>query len=432
MMNTNRDGYRKTELGWIPGDWKVFSLEELFTFKNGLNKEKEYFGKGTPIVNYVDVFKNRGLYSKDIKGLVEVSEQEKNNFAVKKGDVLFTRTSETIEEIGYTTVILDDVKDTVFSGFVLRARPRTNKLDELFCKYCFSGYRTRKEIKKKSSYTTRALTSGTLLNGVKICIPEHIGEQHKIGKIISEVEKEINYIDNHIIDLTELKRALIEQLMSKGIGHIEYKDTEIGKIPITWDILSLSEISIGGASYGIGAAAVAYNDYLPRYLRISDIDDNYALSNLDKKSVDNIASSDYVLEYGDIVFARTGNTTGKSYVYSEKDGELVYAGFLIRFRINQSKANVEFIKYIAQSKRYWNWVKTMSQRSGQPGINAKEYSLFVVPMPPLEEQNRIAAILMSFDQQILQYQQQKNDYIQLKRGLMQQLLTGKIRVRVDN
>lgn len=115
------------------------SLGEIFEFKNGLNKEKEYFGYGTPIVNYMDVFKYSGIYGSDIKGKVYLNAQEIRNYEVKKGDVFFTRTSETIDEIGISTVVLDDVINTVFSGFVLRARPKNLLLDLEFKKFCFSS-----------------------------------------------------------------------------------------------------------------------------------------------------------------------------------------------------------------------------------------------------------------------------------------------------
>ena len=117
-------GYRKTKVGIIPVDWKLIKLGQIFDFKNGLNKGKEFFGKGTPIVNYMDVFKNNCITAQDLKGRVSVSNDELRNYEVCKDDVFFTRTSETINEIGLTAVIIEELKNTVFSGFVLRARPK--------------------------------------------------------------------------------------------------------------------------------------------------------------------------------------------------------------------------------------------------------------------------------------------------------------------
>ncbi|MEW8957438.1 MAG: hypothetical protein AB2369_12995, partial [Clostridium sp.] len=110
-----KEGYSKKDVGSIPNEWQVKTIGELFEFKNGLNKEKEFFGKGTKIINYVDVFKNRALDNNIIQGLVEVSEKEKQLFNTKKGDVFFTRTSETVDEIGMTSVLLENINDLVYS-----------------------------------------------------------------------------------------------------------------------------------------------------------------------------------------------------------------------------------------------------------------------------------------------------------------------------
>lgn len=113
---------KQTEIGLLPEDWEVVKIGQSFTFKNGLNKEKEYFGYGYPIVNYMDVFRNTSISKRDIKGKVFVSRQELKNFEVDKGDVLFTRTSETQEEIAYSAVIVEKLDKTVFSGFVFKSK----------------------------------------------------------------------------------------------------------------------------------------------------------------------------------------------------------------------------------------------------------------------------------------------------------------------
>ncbi|MBN1295595.1 hypothetical protein JXA80_02365, partial [bacterium] len=89
-------GYKQTDIGPIPEDWDLHTIGDYFEFKNGLNKAKEFFGYGTPIVNYMDVYKHSGLYKKDIFGKVTLSKEEIRNYQVKKGDVFFTRTSETL------------------------------------------------------------------------------------------------------------------------------------------------------------------------------------------------------------------------------------------------------------------------------------------------------------------------------------------------
>ena len=169
----------------------TLSLGELFSFKNGLNKGKEFFGKGSPIVNFTDVYNKNRLFSSSLKGRVDVTPEEIERFNVVKGDVFFTRTSETKEDIGMASVITEDVKDCVFSGFVLRARPITSLLFPEYCSYCFSTKDFREEIVRYSSYTTRALTSGTILSKLTITVPP-LDEQRRIVNILDKFESLCN------------------------------------------------------------------------------------------------------------------------------------------------------------------------------------------------------------------------------------------------
>ena len=138
------------------GEWCKTTIGQNFEFKNGLNKEKEFFGHGTPIINFVDVYHLTAIHKKQVNGYVELSNKEMANFSVRKGDVFFTRTSETINDIGMSATLVEDIENCVFSGFVLRARPVNKKLDNLYKSYCFSIEPVRKEIVTKSSYMAPA------------------------------------------------------------------------------------------------------------------------------------------------------------------------------------------------------------------------------------------------------------------------------------
>jgi type I restriction enzyme S subunit len=190
------------------------SVGELFEFKNGLNKGKEYFGKGTPIVNFTDVFKHRYLTAGMLKGTVNVTPKEIGLYSAQKGDVFFTRTSETQEEIGMASVLVDDVESCVFSGFVLRARPKTSLLLPKYCSYCFSSYTLRKEIVKSSSYTTRALTSGTKLSRLIIPVPS-LEEQARIVTILDLFGTLINDISQGLPAEISARRKQYEYYRDK-------------------------------------------------------------------------------------------------------------------------------------------------------------------------------------------------------------------------
>ena len=119
----------------------------------------------------MDVFSISGLRSGDIAGLVDVSRKEIDSFSCKKGDVFFTRTSETLDEIGVASVLLENIENAVFSGFVLRARPINDDLVDDFKKYCFASKSVRQQIVSKGTYTTRALTNGRVLSSILLVVP---------------------------------------------------------------------------------------------------------------------------------------------------------------------------------------------------------------------------------------------------------------------
>ena len=206
-------GYKKTSVGIVPNEWTEHALGDIFKFKNGLNKEKEAFGQGTPIVNYTDVWKKRGLRAKDIKGRVALSEKEIQAYEAKAGDVFFTRTSETIDEIGYSSVLLEDVENAVFSGFILRARPYNDLVCSEYHQYCYSEPLMRQEIIKRSSMTTRALTSGPMLSQVAINLPSQ-REQSKIAEILMKWDKAIELQEEYIDILEIRKRYLMKKLLT--------------------------------------------------------------------------------------------------------------------------------------------------------------------------------------------------------------------------
>lgn len=207
-----------------------------------------------------------------------------------------------------------------------------------------------------------------------------------------------------------------------------YKKTEIGIIPQEWEVKRLVELCQNTGDYGINAPAIPYQEDLPTYLRITDIDGWGKFIKTDKASVNNPNSSQYILREGDIVFARTGATVGKTYLYAPKDGQLIFAGFLIRFTPNPNKIIPYYLKVYTETTTYWNWVRVISQRSGQPGINSVEYGTMKLAVPPLAEQRKIAEILGMWDEAI-EKQSRLIEKLELrKRGLMQRLLIGRTRL----
>ena len=207
-----------------------------------------------------------------------------------------------------------------------------------------------------------------------------------------------------------------------------YKQTEIGVIPEDWDVSRIGQHLRRAPSYGLNAPATAFDSQLPTYLRITDITDEGRYTVAAKASVNHPAAASYLLEPGDIVFARTGASVGKSYLYDAEDGNLVFAGFLIRISPDPKSLVPGFLSFYAQSGSYWNWVKAHSQRSGQPGINAREFASLPIQIPTVVEQEAIAEALGDADALVESIRQLIAKKRQLKQGAMQELLTGRRRL----
>ena len=163
---------------------------------------------------------------------------------------------------------------------------------------------------------------------------------------------------------------------------------------------TLEELSIGKGSYGIAASAVPFEASLHTYLRITDINDDGSLNKSGLMSVDEVDAEKYLLKPNDIVFARTGNSTGRSYFYDGSDGELVYAGFLIKFSLDSAKVNPRILKYYTHSKPYYDWVQSFGTGSTRGNINAKTYGNMPIPLPPRDIQDKVVDVLKSLDDKI--------------------------------
>lgn len=167
-----------------------------------------------------------------------------------------------------------------------------------------------------------------------------------------------------------------------------------------WRKVKLKDLTTDGkGSYGIGASAVPYNSHLYRYLRITDINDDGTIDETKKVSVDEPNADSYILAKNDIVFARTGASTGRSYFHNS-DEELVYAGFLIKFSICPDKVNPQYIKYYALSQEFNNWVGRIGTGSTRPNINAQTYGNLEIPIPPRRQQDFLADTLSCLDAKI--------------------------------
>ena len=184
----------------------------------------------------------------------------------------------------------------------------------------------------------------------------------------------------------------------------EWKKTKFGDIATGFD-------------YGMNAAAKNY-DGVNKYIRITDIDEaSSTYTDKDIVSPDGILTDNYLVNNRDILLARTGASTGKSYLYKQSDGKLYYAGFLIR--ANVTTHDPYFVFSQLHTHRYWRWVSIMSARSGQPGINSQEYSSFPIYTTSIEEESKIAKLLSLLDERIATQNKIIEDLKMLKSAIIE-------------
>jgi len=239
----------------------------------------------------------------------------------------------------------------------------------------------------------------------------------------------IQRTDMVIAKTERLKKGLMQTLLTKGIGHKEFKDTEIGKIPKTWQTVKLGE-ALELCQYGLSIPMKDYGRY--PIIRMDEIIDGYVIPQITKYvDLDDETFRSFKLEKGDILFNRTNayELVGRTGIFL-LDGDYVFASYLIRLRPKHEIFDPHFLTYyliFSQDRLRQLATKAVHQAN----INATNLKKFTIPKPPLEEQQKIASIIFSVDQKLEFERKEKIRLEMIKQGLMDLLLTGKIRVKVN-
>ena len=394
---------------------KIVKLGELFEFKNGINKEKSSFGKGTPIINYVNVYKKNKIYFEDLQGLVEATDDELIRYKVKRGDVFFTRTSETIEEIGFTSVLLEDIENCVFSGFLLRARPLTDLLLPEYCAYCFSTSSMRNAIIRKSTYTTRALINGTSLSQIEIPLPP-LEVQKRIVEVLdnfektckelnielsSEIEikeKEYEFVRNYLLTFEEKSRQAI---LACELASLRGKQQAQNLIKILQYVYGYVEVRLGDIASIVRGNGLQKRDFTEEgvgCIHYGQIYTKYGM--VAEKTIsfieESLAEKLRKVEKGDIIFAVTSENIEdlcKCVVWLGED-EIVTGGHTAILKHNQ---NSKFLAYYFQTEAFHSQKRKLATGTKVMDITATKLEEILISLPPLEEQQRIVDILDRFD-----------------------------------
>ncbi|EAC1709799.1 TPA: restriction endonuclease subunit S [Escherichia coli] len=374
----------------------------MFEFKNGLNTEKEQYGNGYKFVNVMDVFRNDILTESKIIGRVQVTDKQLEGYQLKYGDVLFNRTSETFDEIAIAAIYLDNAIAT-FGGFVIRARPKGNQIDPAYSVFLFQSKSYRSQVVKLGQGAIRANIGQKDLARVCILVPP-LAEQKKIAQILSTWDKAISVTEKLLANSQQQKKALMQQLLT---GQKRLLDENGVRFSGEWVYLTFDNAFIVANKK---STQVKSSDYLQSG-SIPIIDQGQSriagyCNNLE------VYSDVPVIVFGDhtrcvkwIEFVFCPGADGTQVIKTSKILEPKLGYYLLS---NTDIPNLGYSRHMRELKE-------------------KDFRL---PLD-IKEQQKIAAVLSAADAEISTLEKKLACLRDEKKALMQQLLTGKRRVKVD-
>ncbi len=395
--------------------WEQRKLGEVGSTYTGLaGKTKEDFGHGSGrFVTYMNVFTN----TVSDAAAVEPIEIDNAQNEVKYGDVFFTTSSETPEEVGMSSIWLETSENTYLNSFCFGFRP-TERFDPYYLAYMLRSDDIRKKITFLAQGISRYNISKSKMMDIEIPVAKE-DEQRLLGAFFRHLDHLITLHQRRYLQLCNFKKSMLEKMFPKEGADVP--EIRFAGFRSAWKPYTLGEMS-KSFEYGLNAAATTF-DGKNKYIRITDIDDETRLfltSDITSPAVDLNSAENYQLRENDIVFARTGASVGKTYIYKSFDGIMYYAGFLIRARIRPEYC-AEFVFQNTLTERYKKFIYITSQRSGQPGVNAQEYSTFEFPVPDYEEQQQISRFFYSLDHLITLHQRKLDRLQNIKKACLEKM-----------
>lgn len=422
-MNKLREGYKKTEIGIIPEDWGV---NYLGTHSRLIDGDR---GKNYPSSN--DIVENGILFLstaniKDNKLSITTTKfitQEKfdklNKGKLKQKDIIITLRG----TLGSIMIFETDKYETAFINAQMMIIRAEELIDYKFLYQVMISNIIKDQISRKSSGSAQPQLTKRDVNNLKIPIPP-LPEQQRIAEILSTTDEHIENLDKTIEDYQFLKKGMMRKLLTEGIGHTEFKDTEIGRIPKEWEVVELKDLSniVNG-----GTPKTNVEDYWLDgeilWATPTDITLNGKYINDTEKLITELGlknSSAYLLPINSILMtsrATIGERCINTKAMSTNQG---FKSFICK-----ENCYFEYLYY------YIEILKPVliknSSGSTFKEISKSKVEALKIALPPFGEQRQISEVLSNLDNKIELYQNQQQDYTELKKALMQQLLTGKIR-----
>ncbi len=375
-------------------------LGDLGTFIKGAPLSKaDISNKGNPFILYGELYTTYSEVTHSVKRKTDKTVEQQ--FYSKIGDVIMPTSGETPEDIATASCIM--LPDVILAGDLLIYR--TEQIDGRFVSYAIKN-KVNKQISSVAQGKSVVHVRADELAKICITFPA-LDEQKKILNLLELLDTRIATQQSLIETLKKYKRGLLNKLL------------EDNSTDANWHIVRLQDVA-NGFDYGMNSAATTF-DGVHKYIRITDIDDDSRqyLSD-DIVSPSDTPEEKYRVSDNDILFARTGASVGKSYLYTLDDGVLYFAGFLIRISVKKEYDSY-FVYLNTLTSKYEKWLRLESMRSGQPGVNAEQYRNYAFRCPNYQTQVKIANIIKGIDSKILKERMSLSKLNSLKNGLLQQL-----------
>lgn len=407
----------------ILSEWKTFTLGELFEFSNGVNADKSSYGEGVPFINVLDVIENAALTEVAIPGRVKLASSLVNRYQVQYGDVLLNRTSETQDEVGLASVYVGN-SPVVFGGFVFRARPKNSNLDTGYSKFALRVDQVREQIVARGQGGIRANIGQRDLKTVRISLPP-IDEQRTIAQALSGADELIATLAQMIAKKQAVKQSMMQQLLTGktrlpgSSGNWEHR-----RVADMGDVLAGKALNVNGAgplrpylrTKNVLDGAIKLEDVL--YMPMTDAEFEHF----------RIKPKDILLNEGQSL-----DLVGRCSMYSGEFGApCAMQNQLVRFRAFAGTCP-EFAAHLfrhCQRTGVFSAISTQTTSVAHLGSSRFGNLRLLWPVDRIE-QAAIAEVLSDIDTELGIYEDRLDKARAIKHGMMQQLLTGRIRLPVE-
>jgi len=416
---------RNSHIRTIPNGWKVMRLKDILTdIYYGITAKAVEKNTGLRMLRTTDIKDYRVNWDK--LPYCEITGRRNNidKYLLKKNDLIVARAGTA----GVSVLVEKNFNDVIFGSYLIKIRLRDGVCPK-FVHYFFQSKLYWRYIAHAQAGSTLKNINLPTLKSLRLLLPP-IDEQRKIVEILSTVDEAIRLVDESIARTERLKRGLMQELLTKGIGHKEFKQTEIGKIPKEWKVVQIKDIAdvkegIYGKREGKGIIQLKA-DSIQENGRINK--NKYALIAVPKKRI-----KKYLLRPGDIILSNRNSEEmiGKVAIYYGEFDECVFSNLLTRIRVCSEEILPEWLLYILMLKRYNGILKALSTRAVNQVLLKKEtVEKIRIPIPPLPEQKKIVNVLSLCDRRLELNILRREKLEKIKSGLMNTLLTGKARIEV--